>query len=74
MDNRVASSSIGRNSFGGEGGGWRTFTHFKEGYKYRFHQRDDSNKTFPLGFSTTADGIHNSTRTSLGVMKMDHTL
>ena len=61
MDNRVASSSIGRNSFGGEGGGWRTFTHFKEGYKYRFHQRDDSNKTFPLGFSTTADGIHNST-------------
>ena len=74
MDNRVASSSIGRNSFGGEGGGWRTFTHFKEGYKYRFHQRDDSNKTFPLGFSTTVMVFITQHGTSLALMKMDHTL
>ena len=74
MDNRVASSSIGRNSFGGESG-WRTFTHFKEGYKYRFHQRDDSNKTFPLDFQQLLMVfITQQLRTSLTLMKMDHTL
>lgn len=61
FDNRLPSVDLGRENFGGNGGGFRHFTHFKEGYKYRFDQRDESNKTFPLGFSTTADGIHNST-------------
>ena len=61
FDNRLPSSDLGRENFGGNGGGFRHFTHFKEGYRYRFDQRDESNKTFPLGFSTTADGIHNAT-------------
>ena len=39
-----------------------------------FHQRDDSNKTFPLGFSTAVDGIHNSTGTSLVADEDGHTL
>ncbi len=60
IDNRLPSSDLGRETFGNLGGGYRMFTHFKEGYKYRFDQRDESNKTFPLGFSTTADGIHNA--------------
>ena len=52
---------------GQEHDGDRNFTHFKEGEKYRFHQRDRSNKTFiALAFSTAVDGTHIQRGTSLG--------
>ena len=60
FDNRLPSIDLGQ-----EHDGDRNFTHFREGEKYRFHQRDESNKTFPLGFSTTVDGTHGSGGTSL---------
>ena len=60
FDNRLPSADLGQ-----EHDGDRNFTHFREGEKYRFHQRDESNKTFPLAFSTTVDGTHGSGGTSL---------
>ena len=33
FDNRLLNSDLGKKNFGGQGGGFRHFTHFKEGYR-----------------------------------------
>jgi len=55
FDQRLGSATIGQNFDGS-----RNFTHFIEGETYRFYQNDQTNSTFPLGFSYTVDGEHNA--------------
>ena len=63
IDNRLGSATKGR-----QFAGYRNFEFFKEGHKYEFRQQKNTNKYYPLGFSYTADGIHNAgdTGKSLG--------
>ena len=63
IDNRM-----GHNTKGRQFAGYKNWEFFKEGHTYRFHQHNNSNKYYPLGFSYTADGIHNTNNTgkSLG--------
>ena len=58
----------GNNTKGRQFEGYKNWEFFKEGHTYRFHQHGNSNKYYPLGFSYTADGIHNTNNTgkSLG--------
>ena len=63
IDNRAGNNTKGR-----QFEGYKNWEFFKEGHTYRFHQHNNSNKYYPLGFSYTADGIHNTNNTgkSLG--------
>ena len=64
IDNRLGNNTKGR-----EFEGYRNWENFKEGHTYRFSQDKPNNKYYPLGFSYTADGIHNAgdTGKSLGM-------
>ena len=55
IDNRLGDDTKGR-----QFAGYRNWEFFKEGHKYSFSQHDNNNKYYPLGFSYTADGIHNA--------------
>ena len=59
---------VWHNTKGRQFAGYKNWEFFKEGHTYRFHQHNNSNKYYPLGFSYTADGIHNTNNTgkSLG--------
>ena len=63
IDNRLGSSTKGR-----QFAGYRNYEFVREGHRYNFIQQKNSNKYYPLGFSYTADGIHNTgdTGKSLG--------
>ena len=56
----MPSSDLGRENFGGQGGGFRMFTLQRRITNIDLTKETNQIKTFPLGFSTTADGIHNA--------------
>jgi hypothetical protein len=55
IDNRLGSDTKGR-----QFAGYRNFEFVREGHRYNFIQQKNSNKYYPIGFSYTADGIHNA--------------
>ena len=62
IDNRM-----GHNTKGRQFAGYKNWEFFKEGHTYRFHQHNNSNKYYPLGFSYMRwYSQYNNTGKSLG--------